>query len=291
MKKRISFIINPISGGLKKDAFPGLVEQTINSSLFDYELHFTKSAEHNLELASQSVEEKADIIAAVGGDGTINHVAKHLVDSNIPLAIIPFGSGNGFARHLGIPMNPKKALELINLYKVMQVDSGMANDIFFMNVAGAGFDAHISKMFAEAESRGFSSYIKLTLKEFAAYKPSEYDLVIDGETKKLKAFIICIANGSQYGNNAWIAPTAKLSDGKFQITVLNPFRMYQVPIIAWQLFAKHIDRSVYTTCFEGKEILLKRPEAGVFNIDGEPVMMEKDIKIRMMSNSLQVIVP
>ncbi len=291
MKKKITFIINPISGGIRKETFPSLIGKNIDSNKFDVEISFTRSAAHNLELAQQAVEQRKDIIVAVGGDGTINNVAKYVTGSESVFGMIPMGSGNGLARHLNIPLNNQKALQLINRQKSIKIDTGKANDDFFINVAGAGFDAHVSWMFANAPSRGFWSYAKITLNEFAQYKSREYELIIDGKSITEKAFLICVANGSQYGNNAFIAPTADLKDGIFEVSLLKPFKKRNMPFIGLEMFTKKFNNSKYVTTFRGKHIIIKRPDAEVVNIDGEPVMMEKLLDIKIVPASLQVLVP
>lgn len=291
LKKKIAFIINPISGGINKETFPSLIGKIIDRNKFETEINFTRSAEHNLELAQQAVAQKKDIVIAVGGDGTINNVAKYLLNTGIIFGIIPQGSGNGLARHLHIPIDNRKALELINQLNFRSIDTGMANDQFFINVAGAGFDAHVSWMFANAPKRGFWSYTKITLNEFAGYTPREYEITIDGKTFTQKAFIVCVANGSQYGNNAFIAPLAKLSDGFFDISILKPFRVINMPLIGLEMFMKKFGKSAYVDYYKGREIIIKRPAAEVFNIDGEPAEMETDVHIKLHASSLNIIVP
>ncbi|AMS26450.1 hypothetical protein AEM51_04855 [Bacteroidetes bacterium UKL13-3] len=291
MKKKIAFIINPISGGINKEKFPSLIGRYLDRNQFDVEINFTRSAEHNVELAQQAVEQKKDIVIAVGGDGTINNVAKYMVNTGIMFGIVPQGSGNGLARHLRIPLNDIKALQIINKLHQKNIDAGMANEHFFINVAGAGFDAHVSWMFANAPKRGFWSYTKITLNEFANYKPQVYELVVDGKTITRNAFIICVANGSQYGNNAFIAPQANLDDGLFDISIMKPFKPHQMPIIGLEMFLKKYNNSRYVDALKGENIIIKRAEKGVFNIDGEPIMMDKDIHIKMLPEALKVIVP
>lgn len=291
MKKKIAFIINPISGGINKQEFPAMIGRYLDRNQFDVEINFTRSTEHNIQLAKDAVAQQKDIVVAVGGDGTINNVAKHLIGTGILFGIIPQGSGNGLARHLRLPLDTRKALRVINKLHRKNIDTGMANNEFFINVAGAGFDAHVSWMFANAPKRGFWSYTKITLNEFANYKPQSYELIVDGKSITKDAFIICVANGSQYGNNAYIAPQANLDDGLFDISVMKPFKAHQMPVIGLEMFLKRYNNSRYVDALKGSDIVIKRKEAGVFNIDGEPVMMDKDIHIRLLPESLKIIVP
>jgi diacylglycerol kinase (ATP) len=290
-QKTVRFIVNPISGGINKERVPELVEKSLDHSRFTYQILFSESAQHMATLCQNAVNDGINILAAVGGDGTVNYAAKAVCNSNTALAIVPMGSGNGLARHLRIPTNPKQAIQIINLEHYKSIDSGMANETFFINVAGAGFDAHVSHKFATAPKRGFMSYAQITLNEFAKYQHTEFELVVDKKMMKQKAFLICIGNGSQYGNNAYITPSANESDGKFEMSILKPFRMIDMPAIAFELFAKKFSNSKFVDTFSASELLIKRDCEGVFNIDGEPVMMEKDVLIRMLPKSVKVMIP
>ena len=287
----IRFIINPISGGINKKHFPNLVHQVIDKRKYGVEICFSQSAIHTHELTLEAMEKKVAVVAAVGGDGTVNNIASHISGTETVLAIIPKGSGNGLSRHLKIPMNERKALETINTGKVIKMDSGKANEQFFINVAGAGFDAHVSHQFAHAHKRGFKSYAKITLHEFRHYACENYTLLIDGKPQDVKAFIICVANGSQYGNNALIAPTAQVHDGQFELTVLKPFSVWQIPQIGMQLFMGNLNSSKQVASYHFRTLKIIREREGVFNIDGEAIWMPKEINIQIQPASIQIIVP
>lgn len=291
MKKRLAFIINPISGGINKADFPPQVAGTLNTSLFDYELFYTTSTEHNKELAQQCVNAGYDVIVAVGGDGTINNTAKYVAGTDSCFGLIPLGSGNGLARHHQLKPDIKKALETLNKMNIVSIDTGLANGEFFINLAGVGFDAHVSWMFAQAPKRGFVQYAKITLNEFAKYQPHQYEIIIDGKTIRERAFIVCVANGSQYGNNAFIAPTASTTDGLFEITIIKPFKVWQMPFLGMRIFNKTLLQSSNTINFRGKHVVIKRLNADVVNIDGEPIPMEQTIDIRLIHQNLKMIVP
>jgi YegS/Rv2252/BmrU family lipid kinase len=291
LKKKISFIINPLSGDIQKRDYPEMIRRILDPSRFEVEIQFTGSEKDNWLLAEQAVRDKRDVVIAVGGDGTINHVAKHVTGTDILFGIIPCGSGNGLARHLKIPLDAGEALKIINGLHHIRIDTGTANDAFFINAAGVGFDAHVTHMFAHAPRRGLLSYVKIVLKEFRSYKPRTYQLTVDGKTMKEEAFVLCVANGSQYGNNAWIAPSADLEDGIFEGTVIKPFILAHMPVIVLHLFRKKFGNSKYVNTFRGRDILVKRLEKEVVNIDGEPVMMEADVRFRIRPSSLNMIVP
>lgn len=292
MKTRIVCIINPISGGIKKQSLPEFILSNIDQSRFDIHCVFTQSALHTKQLAREAVHNKADIIIAAGGDGTINNVAEAVAGTASLFGIIPLGSGNGLARHLRIPADVSRALQLITgNYAIKRLDTGMANSHFFVNVAGAGFDAHVSGKFATAPKRGFMSYAKITLSEFARYKARRYKLIIDGEIHHIDAFLLCVANGSQYGNNAYIAPDAEPDDGLFHVTVIKPFRVIDMPAIGYHLFTKTLHQSRYAVCFTGSHIRIERPAPELINIDGEPTPCESTVEIRLIPSNLNIIVP
>lgn len=290
MKKRLAFIINPISGGISKEGFPMLVDKHINKNIFDYDLFYTQSTEHNKDLAQSCVAQKYDAIIAVGGDGTINNTAKYIAGTDTTFGIIPVGSGNGLARHLHLSMNQEEALKAINKFDYTYMDTGLANNEFFLNVAGVGFDAHVSWMFANAPKRGFWQYTKITLAEFAKYKSRKYQIKIDGKTISEEAFLVCVANGSQYGNNAYIAPTADINDGRFEVTILKPFKIYQMPKLGARIFNKTIHQSAHVKVLSGKNIVIERGLTEVVNIDGEPIMMAPVIDIKIIPANLKIIV-
>lgn len=290
MKKRIRFIVNPISGTGRQKIIEQLVPQKLNTSLFDYEIIYTKAPKHATELSKEAVAKKTDIVVAVGGDGAVNETGKGLIGSNTALAIIPAGSGNGLARHLKIPLELSKAIEVINTLQYATIDTVNINEGVFFNIAGVGLDAHISWEFAKLKKRGFRSYLKLFLKELPTYKAKNYELIIDGKTINRKALIISFANASQYGNNAVIAPQADLQDGYIDICILKKIPLYALPLLAYRLFSGTIHRSGHLEIIRGKEIILKQ-ESSEAHIDGEPFEAGKIIHIKVNPLSLKVIVP
>lgn len=229
MKKKAVFIINLNSGNSSKEAIPGLIDQTLDKEKFDYELVVTQYAGHASEIAAKAKDEGVDLVVAIGGDGTVNEVARAIVHSQTALGIIPCGSGNGLARHLQLPMNVKKAIETINVCEVHELDYGIINGFPFFCTCGMGFDAYVSQKFAEAGKRGPITYVENVLREGLKYKPETYVLQDENGTIKHKAFLISCANASQYGNNAYIAPQASMSDGLMDIIIMEPFDVFEAP--------------------------------------------------------------
>lgn len=290
-KERILFIINPISGTKKKVNLPEKIIKLVDGSRYEAEVYITKHKGDATVVVKQKLEEGYRRFVAVGGDGTVNEIAKALVDTEGILGIIPIGSGNGLARHLRIPLSLEKSMELINYGKVDAIDYGRINDLPFFCTCGVGFDAHIGFKFAEATNRGFMTYVKTTLKEYFNYKPKKYRLKINGEQKlKTRAFLITVANASQYGNNAYISPNSNIQDGQFEICILSPFKTYRSVGLGIRLFAKTMDRSPKMTTIQAETITLKRKKEGVVHFDGEPCVMGKKLKIHIVPRGLKVMI-
>jgi len=287
----ILFIINPISGGKNKSKLPVLIEKLLDPEKFIPRFTFTAYAGHAAELAEEAANNNFDIIVAVGGDGTINEVASKVHQFKKVLGIIPFGSGNGLARFLQIPLSPGQAVEVINRLKTIEIDTGSFNGKGFYNMAGMGFDAYISSVFAEDKSRGLTGYLKLGLKEVLRYKAQNYNLIIDGEEYKFKAFLISIANSSQYGNNAHISPLASVTDGLLDICIVKEFPIIKLPVLAYEMLTATTHKSRFVEIIKGRDITIKRPVEGAIHIDGEPMFMGVDIKVSIVPLSLNVIIP
>lgn len=289
MKKKILFIINPISGTSTKAGIPSLIDRTINKNLFNYNIFFTNHPGHASEIATAAKNEGMDIVAAVGGDGTVNEVARSLVKSSTALGILPCGSGNGLARHLMIPMNLKKAIDIINKEQIHDLDYGIINDHPFFCTCGMGFDAYISMKFAESGKRGPITYVENVLKEGLKYKPETYEICDEDEIFKYKAFLISCANASQYGNNAYIAPRASMSDGLMDVTIMEPFDVLDAPQISIEMFSKTLDQNSKIKYFKCKKLHIHRSKPGVIHFDGDPVMEKQEVDIQIVEKGIKIV--
>jgi len=289
-RKRICFIVNPISGIGRQKVIEKLIYEQLNRSLFDYEIAYTKAAKHAMELSADAASRNVDIVVAVGGDGSVNEIARGLVDTKTVLAIIPTGSGNGLARHLNIPINIKKAMQVINSGKTITIDTVKMNNETFVNVAGIGFDAHIGWEFSKFGKRGFSSYLKVITRELPGYKSQNFELIIEDKSIFKKAFLISFANGSQWGNNAQIAPTANISDGEIDIAILKDFNFLNALRIGYRLLKGNLHQSSFLEIIRTTEVLVKQ-EGKIAHIDGEPIEIGKELKIKVNPSSLNILVP
>jgi diacylglycerol kinase (ATP) len=289
LKGKALFIINPISGGKKKDGVPDLIEKHLDRPTLSPVIVFSDSVSHARQIAKDAVN-KFEIVVAVGGDGTVNEVASAIVGTNTHLGIIPFGSGNGLARFLQIPMDTEKAIKTLINGRVEAIDSAELNGHPFFNMAGMGFDAHISEVFSHNKKRGFISYIKSSFEEINKYKPQIYHFEIDGKVYEREAFMLSFANSSQYGNNAHISPGASVQDGLLDVCVIKQFPIWRLVEMGLRMITKTTDKVKFLEIIRGKHIVIKREGPGPIHLDGEPRLESAAITIDVIPASLKVIV-
>lgn len=289
-KKRVRFIVNPISGVGRQKIIPTLVETHLDATQFDHEIVYTEAAKHATELARLAAEDGVDIVAIVGGDGSVNEAGTGLINTNTALSIIPTGSGNGMAHHLQLPINLEAAIKVMNNHRIQTIDTGKMNDQHFIGVAGTGFDALIAWEFSQFGKRGFFSYFKIVLREYFKYKEAEYTFSVDGESFTRKAFLVTVANSSQYGNRATIAPEAVIDDGKLRLCILRKFSLFMAPIVAMRLFNKTIHKSRYMETFHSTAFKVET-KSDITHADGEPIKIVEHLEFNVLPATLKMVVP
>ena len=285
---KIVFIINPISGTGRKEHLVTRIHEILKLSGIHYDIAYTTFAGHATELTKQAVEQRYDVVVAVGGDGTINEIAQALIKTKTALAIIPQGSGNGLARHLGIPLDTNEAIKRLLDPKKMLIDAATANGNHFFCTSGIGFDAHVSASFAARTFRGLGGYAYFTIKELFTYKPLLYTLEFNGQKIEREAFLIAFANATQYGNNAYIAPQADIQDGKLDISIIKPFPKTQIPNLVWQLFKKTLPQNQFVETYKADKIQITFDKAIPTHIDGESRGLGTSIEYKSISKALTV---
>jgi len=286
------FIINPISGTAQKENIPDLIYNTLNVERSKIKIVLTRYAGHGREIAAEAVQHKIPYIISVGGDGTMNEIASSLLYTESCLGIIPMGSGNGLARHLQIPLNVSKAIDMLNNFSITTIDSGNINDKPFFCTAGIGLDAQVSKVFDELPTRGLKTYTKAFIKKVRSYKGDELNIRFkDGAEIHGTFLLTTFANSNQYGNNAFIAPDASLTDKRLNLVLLKPVSAIKAIEKIYKLFSKklHLDQDVKHHLFDTIEI--KRNMTGPAHIDGDPVMLEKTIVVSCVPHSLRILTP
>ncbi len=283
-------IINPVSGTGKKSNVPVLAKD-LESQGFEVEVENTLFPGHAHEIAEQAVTSNIDIVVVAGGDGTINEAASALINTHVKLGIIPAGSGNGLARHLSIPLNVKKAFKVIAGMKSQYIDAGMVNDHPFFCTAGMGFDAYIGNEFMNGKTRGLYGYVNHVIREYFRYRPSSYSLGINGSVNNQEAFIITIANAGQYGNNAYIAPDANISDGFLDLCVVKNFPKLEGIGMSFKLFARTISKSPYYSNQKIRSVNIGAVKNAYYHLDGEVFPFRENLEVKVLPSCLEVIVP
>lgn len=291
MEKKILFVINPIAGTQNKMEFVKELHQKLRNKNMLYDIAYTKFAGEGKILAKKAIENHYDAVVAVGGDGTVNEIASALVNSETALGIIPFGSGNGLARHWHIEGDYENLISIISTFKTQKTDVGLVNNHYFFATAGIGFDAEIAHAFAKSKKRGLNSYLKQITNSYSTYKSKKYNIIAEGIEKTEKLFLITIANASQYGNNAAINPDADAADGKFEVCKIMPHSKFLGAILAWQLMNNAIQNSQNYYRFSTTELSVKTEEPCLFHIDGEPFDAASDFSFSILPNSLKIIIP
>lgn len=289
-KLKIRFIVNPISGRSNRNDLPHLIEQCLNPERFEYDIKVSEYAGQARALARNAVEEHYDIVAAVGGDGTINEIGVELIGTDMALAVIPCGSGNGLSRCLDIPLDPVKAIELINRCAVCLIDTVQVNGVPFISIGGTGFDAQVANDYALDARHGFNTYLHYIVINYFTLGEKEYTLQFADRSFAAKAFFISFANSNQMGYDFPISPNASLWDGKVDICIVRKPNPLELPIVGSFFLSSHMDKSPKVDIIQVPELTIIRPEAAVVNIDGESKHFDKDLHIKVNPLSLHVIV-
>lgn len=290
MKKQILYIVNPRSGTGRKREIEKEIRERTDKSEIEFDIVHTTHRGHAEDIARKHSHD-ADVIVAVGGDGTVNEVGRGLIGGEASLGVIPCGSGNGLARELEIPLRTSSAIDVINECEKRAIDVLNVGENISLNVAGVGFDAHISHLFANRKTRGPLQYANLIAKEFPNYESSEYMLNIDGDIFRRKAFLICFANSSQWGNNIHIAPKASIDDGLMDVCIVSEFPNMAIPSLVISLLSQSIDANKYDEMIRAREVELMNTSEIIGHVDGEPILIKPHTKVWISPKALSVIAP
>lgn len=289
-KVKTRVIVNPISGSGKLQLSERTIYQHLNAHQFSIDLKHTQGPGEAYDLAKDAVDKNYQAVIVVGGDGTLNECAAAIMDTPLIMGIIPVGSGNGLGRHLGIPLHWQEAFQLLNYAPTMNMDVGTANGKPFLNVAGLGYDAYVAHDFALQKTRGFKTYVHSVLRTFRRYRAHSYKIQLRNSQFKIKALMITVANGSQFGNNAYIAPQASINDGLIDVTVIHKVKNFSALQLVIQIFNKKISHSRYVRQFQTPRLRIKQ-KSKIAHLDGEPFILGKKVEFAVRPKALQIWVP
>lgn len=282
------FIVNERSGRRRDRDLTTLVGSNWDGH---FEFQMCGEKRHLDGIVARAEAEKFDVVYAVGGDGTVHELAKRLIGRKPALGILPTGSGNGFARHIGLPLDLGPSLKACRGGRIVAIDTAEVNGHPFLGVMGIGFDAIVADRFASSTVRGLETYVKEGLSAFAHFKAEEYEVVANGETIRQTAFVIAVANSGQYGNNARVAPLASLRDGLLDVVIVNDTSLIGAAMLLARLFTGTFHRSDSVTMVQTAGVSIRRPSAGIAQLDGEPVTLPEELRVRVNPRSLNLLVP
>lgn len=292
--KKISnllFVINPIAGDIDKEELEDEIRTACAEHQFNCTIYRT-TGKADPEQIKQLIDQNGyDAVFAVGGDGTVSLVGALLINTNIPLGIIPLGSGNGLSKDLGIPQDTEEALQLIHEHVVRNIDTIDLNGQPSIHLSDLGFNALVVKRFCEGDKRGPGAYVWIALQEYMNYEPKFYRIETDTENFEGEAFMVTIANANAFGSNAAINPSGILNDGRFEICLIEPFPKAAAPALLFRMYTDNIDGSVYTRRISCHRATVYNVDREVVHIDGEPAELGEEIKVTMHPKSLKVILP
>jgi YegS/Rv2252/BmrU family lipid kinase len=288
------FIFNPCSGKNRRDPWLATaIPAFIARHRLDATLVFTEAPGHATALARFAIAEGCERIVAVGGDGTLNEVAQAVAGTPAVFALVPCGSGNGLALHLGIPVDPLRALELLvdGRSHVRTIDTGEADGRPFFNAMGVGFDAEISRRFNQLTRRGLPAYFRTGIAAFRDHKPEQVTIISGAQRVEMETFLLAVTNSDQYGNNARIAPGARVDDGRLDLIAVRPTGFMGAASLAVRLFSGGFDLSKNVVRLGGERFVIQRNAPGLFHTDGETHDGPARLEVVVRPANLRVSVP
>jgi diacylglycerol kinase (ATP) len=292
----IAIIINPSAGRARRLPVPeraALVSAVIDRHGERAEVFVTERTGHACELARAAVARGARLVVAWGGDGTINDVASALAfGDQAAMGIIPAGSGNGLARALGIDVRPERALTDALTAAPRRIDVGELGGRLFVNVAGVGFDAHVAARFNAPDNRirGLGGYALLTARGLMSYSPRRYEITSAGRTRSVRALLVAVANGTEFGNQIRIAPDSLIDDGALDLVVVEERSRFTTLWNMRRLLTKSIERAPIWSCERVSEATIESDAPMTFHVDGEPVLGGTRLHVKTHAGALRVCV-
>lgn len=289
MPRKLLFIVNPNAGKRISDRIIETIKKEFPKDLY-YQIVIWQDKHHFSEIENMLKTQGYTDAVAVGGDGTVNHVAKTILGTDISLGIVPIGSGNGLARSLGLSMKLDEVVKQIAEGRRARIDCGVVNGRPFFCTSGIGFDAHIGNLFASSVKRGLQSYVKITISELFKYRAKNYTIEFNGQTIQRKAFLMTVANAGQYGNDFYIAPQASMMDGKFHVVILKPFSVLQVVGLMMKILGKKAHLSKRIETYVTDKIKITRSTEDTIHFDGEPAIESREVIFENRHSALNAIV-
>jgi len=292
LQKRIRFIVNPFSGVSRKKNIETRIEKELDHRQFSFEVCYTEGPGHATVLSREAVELGVNVVVAVGGDGSVNEVAAALIGTDTILGIVPAGSGNGFAMHLGLGRDIDKAIRILNTAQPTLIDTAMLNDQPYVNLAGVGFDASVAYRLKKSTFRGLFAYLYYAILETFQYQMQRYRIQLDNqESFERECLLVEIANSPMFGYNFRIAPQAKLKDGLLEVVLVKKVPKWRYLFSLWRFLNNSFHKSSLVECYSARQIEINLAEEAPIHFDGEGFLSCHNLKISVNPLSLHVLTP
>jgi diacylglycerol kinase (ATP) len=286
---RVLFVVNERSGRKRDFDIGDVIRRSCGE--WSFEIVYCGTKEQLDVIVDRAEEERVDVVYAVGGDGTVHETARRLINRSPALGVLPIGSGNGFARHVGLPLDPAASLASCRAGRIETIDTAAVNDVPFLGVMGIGFDAVVAERFASSSVRGLETYVVEGFRAFSAFRAEEYELTIGEKVMRRKAFVVAIANSGQYGNEARVAPLASLQDGLLDLVIVDDVSILGAPMLIARLFSGSFHKATGVTSLQTPALTLRRAQAGPAHLDGEPVTLPAELRVEIVPRSLRLLLP
>lgn len=288
-ERKYIFVLNPIAGGRKKEKVPAQIDKFCDRAKCTFRIYKTTGRNDLDNLRKVFEVFVPDAVIAIGGDGTVNLVGNLLVYTDIPIGIIPLGSGNGLAKDLGLPLDIEAAFDLIHRFESRYIDSLNLNGINCFHLSDLGYNARIVHRFANGKLRGKISYFWYGVSEFLRFQSFPFELKTKIESYTGKAFMMIISNANKFGTNISINPLGEIDDGWFEISIFKPFHILRMPYIIFHLLNNTIHLTPFYKVVRARKALIRNGAEECMHIDGEPTSSSKEVHVEIMSRSLRVI--
>jgi diacylglycerol kinase (ATP) len=292
--KQVRVIINPKSG-LKSsfDALRIAMDRHWETPDREITYQFTQSLADSERKVLKAIDEGIDLLLVAGSDGTLSSVGRLLVGTDVCLGTIPTGSGNGMARHFGIPLSPDGAASALASGRVLDMDVGMLNDRPFFITCSMAWDAAIVRSFEKMPVRGILPYVFAGVYEFFEYRTQPVTLVLDDQEAFTVAdpLVCTVANLSQYGGGAVIAPTAQPDDGILELVIA---RRKDVPMLIanlGRLISGTVQDIPQVIHRRFRSLVARRPKAAPVQVDGELIDCPAELTIACRAGGIRMLVP
>ena len=288
---KVLFIINKYSGTGYDPGLEGKILDHCARADIDCTIEFTREKGHGTALAQAGVKNGFHAIFAVGGDGTVNEIARGMIHSTVPMGILPKGSGNGLALHLQIPLRIDHSLGLLKNSRTVAIDTFTINGHLSVNLSGIGFDGYIANQFGKNGTRGLAGYSKLVLRNFSRYEEFTFNTNLTAAAVSGKSLILAIANSSQFGNNARIAQAASVCDHLLDVCVIRKMPLWSAVGFIQKMFLGNLEKSRFITCHRTEAFTLQTDKPVHYHVDGEPHGTASRFEVELRAASLHLMVP